>query len=68
MGSSAERGGHFEPHFQRKGEESLLIANLQIAGLAVEKHVVGIFLRAVRKLMLPILVGHAAVGDVAFEV
>ena len=68
MSHAAEGGGHLQSEFHGEGIEAVFLAYLQIAGLAVIEHAVGIALLPGGEIVLPVLVGHLAIGDVALQV
>lgn len=62
-------GAHLQAKLQRPGAEALLAADLEITGLAVIKHPIGILvLPATGKFPLPPLVCHYAISDMSFQV
>ena len=65
---SAERAGHLQTQFDRPGREYRGVANLEEARLAVVEHLVGILRLSVGEAVLPVVVGHATVCYVAFQV
>ena len=67
MGCSTKLGSHLETNLHRQREETLGITNHQIAGLRMIEGSIGVFLRATRELVLPVLVGGFSVGHMTFQ-
>ena len=61
-------GAHLQAKLQRPGAEALLAAYLQVAGLAVIEHPVGVFFPQAGDIVLPPLVCHYAISDMTFQV
>ena len=60
-------GSHLQPQFQRPRTEAFLAAYLQITGLAVIAHIIGIFGLTVGKIVLPVVISHHAIGYMTLE-
>ena len=63
----AESGCHLQAQFQRKRCETLFVSNLQISGLAVKKHIVGIATLLSGEPHLKVVVRHSSIGNVPFQ-
>ena len=67
MGCSTKLGSHLETNLHRQREETLGIANHQITRLRVKEGSIGVFLRAIRKIVLPVLVGGLTISHMTFQ-
>ena len=68
VGRATKRGCHLHAQFDGPRAEHVLVAYLEVARFAMVEYAVGIFALLLREVVLPSLVRHLAIGNVALDV